>query len=99
MSADVTALLAASRAAHATYRTLAGRINKHGAIAQPPNLYEAGQAIQLALRQRLEAETIDPQHSDPAWLADERLNKGASSQSLIDFYATYLSPRESRGLK
>lgn len=91
---DVTALLAASRAGHAKYRTLAGRINDKGTISQVPNLYDAGQAIASALSARLEAEQLDPQHTDPAWIADRRLNKGQTSESLIEFYGRYLSPRE-----
>jgi hypothetical protein len=91
----VADLLAQSRAAHAKYRTLAGRVDSKGAISQAPNLYDAGQAIQVALSARLEAERLDPNHTDPAWAADERLNKGATSASLIEFYARWLSPRES----
>lgn len=86
----VADLLAQSRAAHAKSKTLRGRINKDGHISQVPQLSEAGQAIQQALRTRLEAHRLDPQMTDPAWQADERLNKGQTSAVLIDFFAQWL---------
>jgi hypothetical protein len=94
--ATVTDRLAQSRAAHTKYRLLAGRIGKDGTVSHQPNLYDAGQAIALALSARLDAHALDPEMTDPAWAADERLNKGASSAVLIDFYAKALTPVEAR---
>lgn len=89
---SITDLLAQSRAAHAKYRTLAGRIDKDGKVSQAPNLYDAGQAIQQALSARLEAHRLDPQQVDPAWQADQRLNKGATSEQMVRFLSGYLEP-------
>ena len=93
---NVADLLAQSRAAHAKYRTLAGRVNAHGQITQQPNLSDAGHAVQVALSTRLAAHDLDPQMTDAAWQADARLNKGAASATLIEFYGRYLTPHEAR---
>lgn len=85
-------LLAQSRAAHQRYRSSAGRISTTGKIAVAPHLLACGQAVQEALRTRTEAHALDPQQADAAaWEADRQALKGATSDSLIEFYAAYLS--------
>ena len=83
----VADLLADARAAHAQYRRLS-------ADSQNRNLLGMGAAIQTALRARLDAHTEDPEHTDPAWLADQQAMKGQTHDSLVTFYSKYLAPRE-----
>lgn len=93
---NVADLLAQSRAAHAKYRSLAGKVGKDGKVSQAPNLYDAGIAIQDALKARTDAHVLDPQQLDPAWIADQRLNKGVTSDAMLAFLARYLTPVEAR---
>lgn len=86
----VSELLAASRAAHADYRRFAGRTTL-GTRTEEPQLSKCGQAILAALQTRTEAEALDPQHADPAWLQDFDAMKGQPSASIIGFYVRYLA--------
>lgn len=88
----VAELLTQSRAAHSRFRGSAGRINDKGRISEAPRLPKCAEAIQEALRVRVEAEVLDPQHSDPAWREDFDLMKGQPSQTLMAFYVRYLAP-------
>jgi hypothetical protein len=93
---SVADLLAQSRAAHQKSKTLRGRIDARGTVSQRAQLPEAGQAIQQALSARLEAHALDPQQTDAAWQADQRLNQGVTSDALVQFLGRYLTPAEAR---
>lgn len=93
---SVAHLLAQSRAAHARSHQHRGRIDKTGKVGQPPRLYDAGLAMGAALSLRLDAEALDPQHLDPAWMTDAEANKGQSSEAMVAFLGRYLTPVEAR---
>ncbi len=89
----VAELLTASRQAHQRYRLQhAGRIDKTGKVAHQPELKPSGEAIQDALRLRLDAHQLDPQHTDPAWLSDTEANKGVDHDAMVEFLGRYLTP-------
>lgn len=92
----VAQLLAASRAAHQRSFQHRGRIGKDGKVSAVPQLQTAGAEIQQALRLRLEADAIDPEHLDPAWLEDQAANKGQSHEQMVTFLGRYLTPVEAR---
>ena len=82
----VSDLLTRSRQAHSRYRLQhAGRIDTTGKVSHAPQLMDSGFCILEALQCRVDAESLDPTHSDPAWIADQEANKGQSSQAMIDF--------------
>lgn len=91
----VPELLTAARLAHTRYRQAAGRIDKSGKVSQEPRLTDAGREIQAALTARLEAERLDPQRTDAAWLEDAALMR-TSHDALVDFYGRFLTPPEAR---
>lgn len=94
---SVAELLAQSRQAHQRYRLQhAGRIDRHGKVSHATQLQPASFAILEALSLRVDAERLDPQHSDPAWLTDLEANKGQTSEAMIAFLARYLTPAEAR---
>ena len=73
-------LLRQARASHAAYR----------ASAKTRNYPLLESHLRDALAKRLEAHASDPEHTDPAWIEDQALMKGQSSQTLETFYAKYL---------
>lgn len=85
----VADLLQQSRAAHLRKKYVAGRADKQGRISHPPDYPQAESHIAEALRLRLEAEALDPEHTDPAWSTDLSANKGVSSADLIAFFRAY----------
>ena len=73
-------LLARSRARHAQYRGMASLRN-----------YPALEAcLSEALTLRQQAQALDPEHADPAWIEDQAAMKGVSSADLCAFYEKYL---------
>lgn len=84
---EVATLLAASRAAHDQYRHLSAA--SHGR-----NRLGSAAAIRKALLLRADAEALDPQRTDPAWILDAQAMKQRSHDSLVAFYVRYLSPNE-----
>lgn len=87
MPDTVQSLLAASKAAHARYRRLAGTIDKRGSVASPPHYPSAEREVRDALKLRLEAHDADPTHADPQWAADE---PQWPHEKLVAFYRNYL---------
>jgi hypothetical protein len=82
----VAAHLAAARAAHDEYRRHAGHIGKDGKPVSLGDVERATAAIRSALEHRVDADTDDPGHADPAW----RLDK-VPSVELVQFYTAYLN--------
>lgn len=78
---SVAQLLAESRAHHANKNKLANRkVN-----GQPAPDYPSAEAeIAQALKKRLQAHGMDPQHLDPSWSLDR-----ASHADLVAFYQLY----------
>lgn len=83
----VNTLLVASRAAHDRKRLAAGRVDRYGKVIAPPNWPVAEQHIAEALRLRLEAHALDPDHTASGWRDDL-----ASDDKLIAFYVAYAKP-------
>lgn len=79
-------LLAASRAAHARYRRHAGTADAKGNITRAYDATVCEPAITDALKTRLQAHELDPDHADPAWAQD-----GAQHQKLVTFYERFLA--------
>lgn len=52
--------------------------------------------IAEALRLRLEAHALDPDHHDPAWADDTRANRGVSHDALVAFFQRYAEPDRRR---
>jgi hypothetical protein len=77
----VDQLLTQSRAHHATYRQYA---NRKSGQRPDPDYAQAEQAIASALDTRLQAQQLDPDHTDPAWALDR-----GQHDALIAFYAKY----------
>lgn len=65
-------------------------------MAAPILLTKAGPEIQEALRLRLEADALDPAHTDPGWREDEQANRGISHDAMVTFLGRYLTPSEAR---
>lgn len=87
--ADVSRLLTASRAAHLRKKHSAGRASKDGIIITHPDYSKAESHLAEALRLRQAADTLDPDHTDPAWSEDLAANKGVTSAALIAFFMEY----------
>lgn len=87
--ARITALLSQSRAAHDRKRTAAGLTDKDGKITSHPNYQQAEAEMREALRLRLEAHDLDPDHASPAWPADQLANKGLTHAQLCDWMREY----------
>lgn len=83
----ITELLAQSRTAHQQYRRLS-------ADSQNKNLPNMGALMRSALLARLDAQTLDPARTDPAWQVDAAAMKGQTHDSLVRFYGRYLAPKE-----
>ena len=87
MSAEVNALLVASRAAHDLKKRKAGVIDGKGVVVVPPDYPTAEQHIVEALRKRLDAHDLDPLHTSSEWALD-----AAPDAELIKFYVAYSRP-------
>lgn len=83
---EVHALLTQSRAAHTAKKRAAGLTDKHGNVTSHPNYPKAEQHIADALRLRLEAHDLDPDHTAPAWRDDT-----TPHAQLVAFYTEYLT--------
>lgn len=92
----VATLLEQSRTAHQRSKRERGEINERGSVKTAPRLVQAGALIAEALRWRLEAEALDPNHVDPAWLDDQQANRGQTSDAMVTFLGRYLTPAEAR---
>lgn len=91
--AEVNRLLAASREAHNRKKRTAGVIDRDGRVIAPPNYSTAEQHIVEALRLRLEAHTLDPEHTADGWSVPIPPAKTATSDAeLIRFYVAYSKP-------
>jgi hypothetical protein len=55
---------------HAQQRKRHTGMQKNGAITSKPDYTQATLEAQQALDLRLQAHQLDPEHQDPAWLAD-----------------------------
>jgi hypothetical protein len=87
--AEVARLLALSREAHKRKKHAAGTVNARGDVASQPNYPLAEQHMAEALRLRLEAHALDPDHTAPAWSVDAAANKGISHAQLVSFMRRY----------
>jgi hypothetical protein len=81
---QVADLLIASRAQHDQKRQSTGRVNRDGIVTSKPNYPKAENHIAEALRLRLEAHELDPEHTDPEWSRDV-----APHDALVAFYRQY----------
>lgn len=88
----VADLLAAARTAHQRYRQAAGRIDKHGKVTRHVQLAVTGDAVREALALRTEADRLDPERSDSAWLEDAAAMQGQVNTEIVTFYVRYLAP-------
>jgi hypothetical protein len=86
----VAALLQAAAAAHGRYSHARG-VMAQGQMRRRPDLLACGQAVRDALAARIEAHALDPQHTDPAWIADQQAMHGQSHDAMVTFYASYLA--------
>lgn len=82
----VADLLTASRQHALQRKRLAGRANKDGHITHRPNYPAAEQAAAQALKLRLQAHDLDPDHTDPAWSDDP-----APHAEIVAFLEAYAS--------
>lgn len=85
--AAVNRLLAASRAAHDAKKRKAGVVDRDGRVLSQPNYPQAEQHIVEALRLRLEAHEMDPEHVASGWRDDR-----STDAQLIAFYVAYSKP-------
>lgn len=90
-SPTVSDLLTASRAAHYRKKQSAGRATAAGTVTSPANYVTTEHHIKDALLSRLDAEVLDPAHTDPAWYTDQTENKNQTSKALLQFFVHYLS--------
>lgn len=81
---QVSDLLIASRAQHDQKRQSTGRTNREGVVTSQPNYPKAEGYIAAALRLRLEAHALDPDHLDPEWRRDP-----APHDTLVAFFQEY----------
>ena len=86
----VAALLQAASAAHGRYSYARG-LMAQGRLTRRPDLLACGQAVRAALAARIEAHALDPQHTDPAWIADQQAMRGQSHDAMVAFYSAYLA--------
>lgn len=87
--AKVDALLAQSRAAHDRKKKAAGLTDKDGRVTRRPNYPEAEAEMRTALAFRQQAHDLDPEHTAPAWAADQIANKGLSHQQMCEWMQAY----------
>lgn len=85
----VARLLAASREAHLRKKRFAGVVDQGGTVTSAPDYPKAESHIAEALRLRLEANALDPQHTAPEWAADQVINKGITDAQLIEWFRVY----------
>lgn len=91
--AEVNRLLAASRAAHASKKVKAGRVDKEGVVIVAPNYTEAEQHIAEALSLRLQAHVLDPAHVASGWSVPiPPATRPTPDADLIAFYVAYCKP-------
>ena len=88
---SVATLLAQSRSGHLRKKHQAGKADKRGSVVSPPDYPQAEQAIREAIRTREEAHALDPDHTDPAWVSDQALNRGVSHEALLAWLRQYLT--------
>lgn len=81
---DVGEKLRASRAAHERKRRSTGRNDAGGVLAEAPDYPKAEAHLAEALRLRLEAHDLDPDHTDPEWARDV-----VSHDDLVAFFRSY----------
>ena len=93
VSVEVDQKLVASRAAHDLKKRKAGVIDKTGAVIAQPDYPAAEQCLVEALRLRLEAHDLDPEHTSAGWALDK-----APDAELIRFYVAYCRPHIPRAL-
>lgn len=89
LNAQISALLGQSRAAHDRKKKAAGLTDKDGKITRTPDYREAEAEMREALRLREEAHALDPDHTSPAWHADQLANKGLSHQQIVEWMQAY----------
>lgn len=88
-TATVNRLLQQSREKHTAKKRAAGVVDRDGRVVSAPN-YQRGEAeIVEALRLRLEAHELDPEHTAEGWRDDRAF---ASDEKLIAFYVAYSKP-------
>lgn len=91
--AEVNRLLAASRAAHEAKKRKAGVIDKEGRVIAAPNWPAAEQHIVEALRCRVEAHVLDPEHTASGWsIPIPPATTATPDADLIKFYVAYAKP-------
>lgn len=89
----VNGLLSASRAAHEMKKRRAGVIDSTGATIAPANWAEAEHHLVEALRLRLDAHDLDPEHTASGWLVPiPPAPKPTPEPDLIRFYVAYSKP-------
>jgi len=76
----VSSLLRHARTSHGAFR----------ALARSRDYTAQEQHIRAELGSRHAAQFLDPQVVDPAWLEDQRLNKGQSNDVLVAFCEGWL---------
>lgn len=89
ISAKVEALLRQSRAAHDRKKQAAGLTDKDGKVTRRPNYPQAEAEMCEALRLRQEAHALDPEHTSPAWAADQIANKGLTHEQMCEWFSQY----------
>jgi hypothetical protein len=89
--AQVNTLLSQSRAAHDRKKRAAGQTDKDGKVTRSPNYPEAEADIRTALELRQQAHALDPDHTSPAWMADQLANKGLTHQQMCQWFTEYLA--------
>lgn len=87
----VAQLLQQSRAEHMQKKQAAGRTDAKGMITSRPNHPKAEGHIREAIRLREEAHALDPEQTDPAWVADRAANNGVASEALLAWFRRYLT--------
>jgi hypothetical protein len=84
---EVNRLLSASREAHKRKKAAAGIVDGQGKVIAKPNWPVAEQHIVEAFRTRVEAHTLDPEHTASGWNDDR-----ASDKDLLAFFIAYSRP-------
>ncbi len=77
-------LLIASRAQHDQKRQQTGRTSREGVVTAQPDYPKAEAYLAEALRLRLDAHALDPDHADPEWRRDV-----VSHDDLVAFFRLY----------
>jgi hypothetical protein len=88
----VSELLSAARTAHETYRRSVPhmRPNTSGKLVQVSgDIAAAEAAVRDALRLRLEADALDPDHADPAWKAE--ISSNYRNSELCAWYTSIIA--------